>query len=219
MIIKNAVFVTSIADKKKLIDFSTTYDCSEICVVGRSNVGKSSFINMLAGQNKLAKTSSTPGRTRLINLFNFNSDEFMLVDLPGYGYAEASKGQRQTWGELIEGYLETTQKLVQVFALVDARHPPTVQDIQMLKYLYHFQLPFTIVATKCDKLSKAELGRNISQIATSLMVGRDNIIGVSSTTKMNRDKIIERIEEVLKNREYFDNEDNVSDEELDNLEE
>lgn len=198
MLIKKAEFITSFASFEKYFADSSMFCDKEICVVGRSNVGKSSFINMLAGQSKLARTSSTPGRTRLVNLFNFNDGDFMLVDLPGYGYAAAAKSDKEKWGELIEGYLTGSQKLKQVFVLMDARHEPSVQDKQMITYLYGYTLPFTIIATKCDKLSKSELNRNVQMIATSIKVGRDNIIPVSNETKYNRDKVIERIDEVLK---------------------
>lgn len=197
MKIKSAEFVTSIAQPEKYAEYSLNYSMPEICVVGRSNVGKSSFINCLAGHKKLAKTSSTPGRTRLINLFNFNDGEFMLVDLPGYGFAAAAKSEKQKWGGMIEGYLQTSEKLRHVFALVDIRHDPSEQDILMLKYLYHYRLPFTVIATKSDKLSKAQLGRSIQSIATKLAVGRDNIIAVSVETLLNKDKVLDLLDEVL----------------------
>lgn len=197
MIVKTAEFVTSVSVASNYAEVSEKYASKEICVVGRSNVGKSSFINMLANRNKLAKTSSTPGRTRLINLFSFNDNQFMLVDLPGYGYAAASKTEKSKWGDMIEGYLLNTTKLLRVFVLVDSRHEPTVLDKQMIDYLYYYTLPFTVVATKTDKLSKNELARNIQTIATALKVGRDNIIPVSSQTKRGREEVLTAIESLL----------------------
>ena len=122
MKIRNAKFITSISDASKYKEICAFLPPKELCVVGRSNVGKSSFINMLAGQGGLAKTSSTPGRTRLINLFSFNDGEFILTDLPGYGYAAASKSEKSKWSGLMEGYLRNTDRLLRTLMLVDSRH-------------------------------------------------------------------------------------------------
>jgi len=195
--IKNAQFKTSIADLDVYFSTCEQYDCPEICILGRSNVGKSSFINMLANRNKLAKTSSTPGRTRLINLFDFNNGEFMLVDLPGYGYAKISKFEKNKWDALLGGYIEGSEKIAHAFVLVDSRIEPTLLDRQMVEYLYYCQIPFTVIATKCDKLSKAEMGRNIQKIATTLGLGVGNIIPTSSQTKYGREKVEQKIEEIL----------------------
>lgn len=189
MQIKSAEFITSIASPSKYGEVALSYDCPEICVVGRSNVGKSSFINCVTGRKKLAKASVTPGRTRLINLFSLNGGELMLVDLPGYGYATAPKAERRKWAELIEGYLRTSQKLLRVFALVDIRHEPTALDKQMLTYLYAYNLPFTVIATKSDKLGKSQISRSVQTISTALTVGRDNIIVFSSEDGTGKDKV------------------------------
>lgn len=186
MEIKTAEFITSIAALPKYNEAALSYSCPEICVVGRSNVGKSTFINCMTGRKKLAKASVTPGRTRLINLFDLNHGTLVLADLPGYGYAEAPKSERGKWANLIEGYLSTSQKLKHVFALVDIRHEPTVLDKQMLTYLYAYGLPFTVVATKADKLSKAQIGRAVQTVSTALAIGKDDIIvfsGVSGEGK------------------------------------
>ena len=198
MKIINAKFVTSFADCGKYLEFSAINPLSEVCVVGRSNVGKSTFINMMASRTKLAKTSSTPGRTRLVNLFDFDCDnaQFRLVDLPGYGYAQASKSTRQDWGELIEGYLLRSNQLKHTFVLVDSRHEPTALDVAMTEYLYYYRMPFTVIATKCDKISKAERARNIQAIATKLKIGRDNIIPVAITGD-GRDRVCAKIEEII----------------------
>ncbi len=194
--LRKAEFVTSISDIKVYHAFAAGYDCPEICVVGRSNVGKSSFINMLAGK-KTAKVSSTPGRTRLINLFSFNDNDFMLVDLPGYGYAQASKAEQAKWSGFIEDYLSESEKLIHIFSLVDIRHEPTAKDKQMIDYMYKSGLPFTVIATKADKLLKTETGRNVQKIASVLGLGRDDIIHVSSVTRLNADKVAAKIGSVL----------------------
>ena len=117
--IKQAKFVTSVADGKNIQDFGAP----EIAIAGKSNVGKSSFINFMTNQNKLAKTSSEPGRTRLLNYFEINNGEYYFVDLPGYGYAKVARGEKEKWGVLIENYLRTSKNLINVFVLVDMRHP------------------------------------------------------------------------------------------------
>ncbi len=196
MYFKTARFVTSFAVSDKYVQYAATNIIPEICVVGRSNVGKSTFINMLASQSKLAKTSSTPGRTRLINIFDFNDGQFRLVDLPGYGYALAAKSQRYEWDGMIEGYLLGSTNLRHVLMLVDSRHEPSRLDVAMTQYMYYHRLPFTVIATKCDKLSKAEAGRSVQTIATALKIGRDNIICVDAKG-FGREKVADRIETVL----------------------
>lgn len=195
MIIKSAEFVTSIAN----IQNYKSMDLPEFAFVGRSNVGKSSLLNALCKNGKLAKTSSTPGRTRLVNLFLVNK-QMLFVDLPGYGYAKASKQQQQSWQGLIGGYLETSQQLKHVFMLVDCRHEPSEKDKEMLKYLYVYQIPFSIIATKTDKLSKSEINKNVVMIASSLGVGVDNIIAVSAEKKTNLDKILTVVEQKIDNQ-------------------
>ena len=196
MIIKNARFVTGFAAVDKYTEYASDCSLPEICVAGRSNVGKSTFINMLAGQSKLARTSSTPGRTRLINIFDFNNGMFRLADLPGYGYALASKSDREDWGALMEGYLQYSPNLRHTLLLVDSRHLPTRQDEEMTEYLYYYRMPFTVVATKCDKLKKSALSRNISDIASALKIGRDNIIAVDASGT-GRDSVLNKIESIL----------------------
>ncbi len=198
MEIKKAEFITSVADIRNY-PLVSTYDIPEICVVGRSNVGKSSFINCVTARNKLAKTSSTPGRTRLINLFNVN-DEFILVDLPGYGYADAPETEKRKWTALIEGYFALSKKIAHVFSLVDVRHDPSVLDEQMLGFLYHYALPFTVVATKSDKISKSKQAVAKINVANKLKIGRDNVICFSSHNKSGREEVLNKIDEILKNR-------------------
>lgn len=193
MIIKTAEYVTSAVDTNGFINDGL----SQICFVGRSNAGKSSLINLLTNNKSLARVSGTPGRTRMINYFIINKDEFYLTDLPGYGYQKGSKQDAQKWAQVLSAYLNFEPNIKQVFVLMDIRHKPSDKDIEMLNYLYHYQLPFTIVATKADKLSRAQRDRALKVIAGETKVGVDNIIPVSNIDGYNKDKILKRIGEVL----------------------
>lgn len=186
--IKNAVFLKSESE----LETYKGFELPEIILMGRSNVGKSSFINMLSNNSKLAKVSSTQGKTKLINFFLFNK-EFVLVDLPGYGYAETSKLEQQRWGKMIDTYLEVSENIVGAVLVVDIRHVPTVQDIQMLDYLTFHNIPVTIVATKYDKIKKTERSKKLQDIATALKVGIENIYCISSETAYGKDNIVNRI--------------------------
>lgn len=186
--IKNAVFLKSESEFENYKGFGLP----EIMLVGRSNVGKSSFINMLAANTKLAKVSATQGKTKLVNFFLFNK-EFVLVDLPGYGYAEASKLETQRWEKMIESYMEKAKNLSSAVLLVDIRHTPTKQDVQMLDYLTFHNIPVTIVATKYDKIKKTERTKKLQDIATTLKVGVENIYLISSETAYGKDNIVSRI--------------------------
>ena len=196
MRITDAKFITSFASHEKYAEYAQSINIPEICVVGRSNVGKSTFINMFASRSKLAKTSSTPGRTRLINVFDFNDGLFRLIDLPGYGYAQAGKQTKQEWGSLIEGYLQRSHLLRHTFVLVDIRHEPSKLDVLMTEYLYYYRMPFTVIATKCDKLSRAQVNKSIQVIATTLKMGKDNIIA-TSMDGLGRDAVSAHIEKIL----------------------
>ena len=188
MIIKSAEYLTSVVSKDKIIKEGTDF-----AFVGRSNVGKSSLINSLVNQKKLCKTSSLPGRTSMINYFLINK-EFRFVDLPGYGYAKAGKQNKEIWANIMEDYLLNTLCLRRVFMLVDSRHEPTELDLRMIKFLFYNQIPFTILATKTDKLPKTKIGSYIQICANKLGVGKDNIIPYSSETAFNRDKVLAIIE-------------------------
>ena len=139
----------------------------EIAFLGRSNVGKSSFINSICNMKKLAKTSSTPGKTRLINFFEIN-EKFMFVDLPGYGYAKVSKGEKQRWAELMEGYFNQDRNFCLVVQIVDMRHAPSKEDMDMISYLYEKGLPFIIVFTKKDKLKKTQQIKRLEELKEEL---------------------------------------------------
>ena len=175
-----------------LYDVIKMLDLPEIILVGRSNVGKSSFINMLSGNGKLAKVSATQGKTKLVNFFLFNKN-FVLVDLPGYGYAEASKLEQQRWAKMIDTYLDVSQNISNAILVVDIRHTPTDQDVQMLEYLTFRNIPVTIVATKYDKIKKSERTPKLQAIATKLKVGVENIYLISSETAYGKDNIVKRI--------------------------
>jgi len=195
MIIKSAEFVTSVSNVRDLANFD---DLPQITFVGRSNVGKSSLINYITNRKNLAKTSSTPGRTRLVNFFRINN-EFYLVDLPGYGFAQASKSTQSEWQALIGGYLQNSKSLKLVCVLVDVRHEPSALDVEMVHYLYTYGIPFCIITTKQDKVGKSELHKNIQIIANTLGVGTQDIMYASSQKKTGQDKILERIACALDN--------------------
>ncbi|MBQ8425944.1 MAG: YihA family ribosome biogenesis GTP-binding protein [Clostridia bacterium] len=164
----------------------------EVVLVGRSNVGKSSLINMLSHNNKLAKVSSTQGKTRLVNFFTFNK-EFVLVDLPGYGYAKTSKVEQQKWSSMIDNYLRKSENLKMAIILVDIRHNPTEQDIQMLEYFTYHNIPVTICATKYDKIKKSEKIQKLTAIAHTFNVGLENIYLTSSETAFGKANLLDRI--------------------------
>ena len=147
---------------------------------------------MLSNNTKLAKVSATQGKTKVVNFFLFNK-EFVLVDLPGYGYAETSKVEQHRWGEIIDSYIESSKNLVCAVLLVDVRHLPTDQDKQMLNYFTFNNIPVTIVATKYDKIKKAERMKKISDIAKELKVGVENIYLISSETAYGKDIIVDRL--------------------------
>ena len=190
MKITNATFITSVASSK---NFYKT-DKPIIAVAGKSNVGKSSLINMLANQKKLAKTSVTPGRTRLINYFDFG--EFVLADLPGYGFAKVSKEEKKKWGVLLETFL-STQKIALLLSLVDIRHDPTADDVTMINYLYHYAIPFVLVATKADKLGKTKIKPRLKEIATFLRVGVGDVTATSSETGFGKQEVLSLIEQAV----------------------
>ena len=168
----------------------------EIAFVGRSNVGKSSLINYLTN-SKIAKSSKTPGRTRLINYFGINNNECLFVDLPGYGFSLAGKKETQSWGNMIEGYLKESKNLVNILFLLDIRLKPSQDDLMMMQYMVYYNIPFTIVATKADKLSRAEANRAMQLIATTLKVGVDNIFLVSSEKRTGAEEILSRLDQFL----------------------
>ena len=191
LVIKNATFITSAAKKEQFIQ----PDKPMIAVCGKSNVGKSSFINMMANQKKLAKTSSEPGRTRLVNYFDFG--EFILADLPGYGFARVSKGEKEKWAKTLDSFFADRDKIAHVFMLVDSRHDPTADDVQMIQYLHYYTLPFTIVLTKSDKLSKMKLKEHLKAIAADLYLAPDNMLATSSETGYGKDSVLKKLRDII----------------------
>ncbi len=189
MTIRSAKFVTSL---DRLRPFPGQ-GLPEVAMVGKSNVGKSSMINSLLGNSKLARISSDPGKTRLVNFFAVN-ERLLLVDLPGYGFARAPKTERERWASMIEGYLEGSKYLRRVLHLVDIRHAPTQDDQTMVEYLRHYDIPFTVVATKADKVSRAARGRLIPVICRTLAVQPWEVVPYSSEDGTGREKILEILE-------------------------
>ncbi|WP_027399584.1 ribosome biogenesis GTP-binding protein YihA/YsxC [Anaerovorax odorimutans] len=169
----------------------------EIAFAGRSNVGKSSLLNLIVNRKKLARVSGSPGKTRTINFYIIN-DEFRIVDLPGYGYAKISKSISENWGDMIETYLSTRQNLIKVVQLVDIRHAPSNQDIQMYEWLKHYGLDGIVVATKADKISRNEMFKNISIIKKTLgLKSTDKVIPVSSLKRTGYDDLMNELERLL----------------------
>lgn len=164
----------------------------EVAFAGRSNVGKSSLINALVHRRKLARVSNTPGRTREINFFQVN-DQFILADLPGYGYARVSKEKRAAWRPLIEGYLKGSNALRGVVQLLDARRSPSEDDLQMLEFLAQRETPTLVIATKVDKLRKSERAGRLADLAKEAGVEAEQIIPFSAQTGEGRDELAEAI--------------------------
>lgn len=169
----------------------------EIAFAGRSNVGKSSLLNLLTGRKSLARVSGSPGKTRTINFYRIN-DHFRIVDLPGYGYAKVAKTVTAGWGEMMEAYFQQRQGLLVVVQLVDIRHAPSAQDVQMYAYLQHYHLDGLVVATKADKVSRNEMAKCISLIRKTLnMRTEDQVIPVSALKRTGQDALLAEIEKRL----------------------
>lgn len=195
MKVNNSKFVISaVSDKQYPQD-----DLPEIALSGRSNVGKSSLINAVLNRRNLARTSQQPGKTQTLNFYLVNTDLY-FVDVPGYGYAKVSKEQRQKFGEMIQDYLETRADLKGLVLLVDARHDPTVDDINMFNYALCLNIPILVVATKIDKLKKSAIGQLESKIGLSLDLTQSLVtfLPFSSETKINIDKFWKWIENSIK---------------------
>lgn len=170
---------------------------AEVAFAGRSNVGKSSLLNLLTGRKKLAKISGTPGKTRTINFYEIN-DEFRIVDLPGYGYAKVSKSESEKWGAMMDEYMQTREGLMRVIQLVDIRHEPTALDKQMYDYLKYYELSGTIVATKADKISKNRLQKQLAIIRKGLDADpSDVIIPVSALARTGHEELLEEIDKII----------------------
>ena len=172
-------------------------DLPEIAFAGRSNVGKSSLLNLLTGRKKLAYVSGSPGKTRTINFYRIN-DTFRIVDLPGYGYAKVSKSMSESWGKMMEDYLQNRPNLLSVVQLVDIRHEPSKQDVIMHEYLEHFELAHMVIATKADKVSRNQINRQVNMIRRSLGLKDEvRVLPVSALKKTGHEDILDEIGEMI----------------------
>lgn len=172
-------------------------DLPEIAFAGRSNVGKSSFINSMINRVNLARTSSKPGKTRTVNFYIIN-DSFRLVDLPGYGYAKVSMSERENWGKIIKAYFDNRENLKEVVLLVDIRHEPTSQDLMMYEWIISYGYRGIVIATKADKISKGNWQKQSKIIREKLSISDQNlVIPYSSEKKINVDKVWEIFEPIL----------------------
>lgn len=194
MEIKQAEFITTVADSNIL-----QHTKNEFAFVGRSNAGKSSFINCLTKNSKLAKVGKTAGVTRNINYFSINKGAVTFVDLPGYGFHKAGGKEQEKWANTLENYLLNSKNLKCVFVLADSRLPASEDDKNMLKFLNYYQIPFVVIATKCDKLKKNDYTKSVKQLAYSLALGESNIILVSSETKYGIKQVLSTMDNFLKN--------------------
>ncbi len=191
MIVKRADFITSMKDYGAF----ATKGCPEVAFAGKSNVGKSSMINRLTNRNKLARTSATPGKTRLINVYQIN-DEINFIDLPGYGFAKVSKEEKLSWGKMMQDYFATTEDLCHVFHLVDIRHEPSAEDKEMGMFLRQAGIPFTVVATKADKISRGARMKYLAPICRGLLVQPWQVIPFSSEDGTGKEELLNKIEQV-----------------------
>ncbi|NND70505.1 MAG: YihA family ribosome biogenesis GTP-binding protein [Rhodothermales bacterium] len=191
MLIHDARFIRSVARHEDM----PTDRLPEVTFVGRSNVGKSSLINMLLGRKKLALTSSTPGKTQLLNYYLIN-DQFYLVDVPGFGYAKAARTERNKWSKLVKSYLASRTTLRVIFQLIDSRHPPTSKDVEIFNLLRGVDVPHVILLTKCDKLSGNSRLKAVKMTNESLgELGMERIvIPTSAKTALGKDKVWEWLE-------------------------
>ena len=176
-------------------------DLREIAFAGRSNVGKSSLLNLLTGRRKLARVSGSPGKTRTINFYIIN-DAFRIVDLPGYGYAKVAKSVSAGWGEMMERYLQNRENLVKVVQLVDIRQAPSKQDVEMYEYLRHYGLDGLVVATKADKISRNQMAKQMKLIKQTLgLSSEDVVIPVSALKKTGYQELLDEMEKILEAQE------------------
>lgn len=192
MKIKQAEFVKSAVYEK---DYPMELKNMEFAFVGRSNVGKSSLINSITGRKKLAKTSKTPGRTQLINYFKVNN-EFYIVDLPGYGFAKVPKEMKAEWGKTMDRYIASPRKKL-VFVLLDIRRIPSQEDIEMLVYLDHHDIPFKIIFTKMDKVSNNEKFKVMKEIKKKIEFHNEDVFFHSSLSDNGKEDILNFIETML----------------------
>ena len=193
MIIKSAEFVISTVKPSQY----PPWNLPEIAFAGRSNVGKSSLINSLLNRKQLVKTSSTPGRTQLINFFSIN-DEVGFVDIPGYGYAKVPASVKKGWGAMIEKYLSTRENLKGVVLILDLRRTPGPEDMTFMDWLSHYNIPFIRVLTKADKLSKAQQAKQQAIISDSLQIEKNDLILFSAKSGTGKKPVWDAIEKLVR---------------------
>lgn len=199
MKIKKAEFVKSIAD----YNTAKIMPRPQIALVGRSNVGKSTLINILCNRKNLAKVSSSPGKTRLINLFNIN-DDFYLVDLPGYGFAKVGPNERERWSTMMEDYFQKSRDLKHIFLLMDIRREPSQDDLQMSLWIQHSAIPCTIIATKADKIPKSRRKPIVQKLSDKLaMTFATPTIMFSSLERIGVLELRQRIDDVLADKPLY----------------
>ena len=190
MIIKNSEFITSAVKSSGY----PAHNLPEIAFAGRSNVGKSSFVNKILNRKNIAKVSKTQGKTKLINFFKVNN-EFVLVDLPGYGYANVSKSEQISWGKMIETYLDKRENLKAVFLLCDIRHEPTNDDIVMFNYIVEKGFEPIVIVTKADKLAKTKIAPRVDEFKE--FFGIETVFAFSSLSGYGRDELLDLVEEII----------------------
>ena len=192
MLIKNPRFEISVMNKSQY----SKNNLPEIVLAGKSNVGKSSFVNSMINRKSLARTSSAPGKTRQLNFYNMD-DKFYFVDLPGYGYSEMSKAEQAKVGASTESYLKNRKNINLIILLIDIRHKPSENDIMMLDFIKHTGKHYIVITSKADKIAKTKVPSYVADIAKILDVPEDLIFAYSSETKLNQETIWEVIEESL----------------------
>ena len=196
MEINQTEFVVSLAEYKKFPGIGKP----EIAFAGRSNVGKSSLLNSLTRRKALAKVSATPGKTRMINIFNADNT-FFLVDLPGYGFAKVTKQEQERWGKMMSGYFQASRDLCLILHLVDIRHEPTEDDKQMNRFLREMDIPFSVIATKADKISRGARSKYLAPICRALSVQPWEIICFSGEDGTGRDDLLALLDGILHPKE------------------
>lgn len=194
MKVNQAEFIISAVSPKQ---YPTTR-LPEIALAGRSNVGKSSFINKMTNRKKLARTSSKPGKTQTLNYYKIE-EKFYFVDVPGYGYAKVSKTERAKWGEMLETYFTQRETLKLAICVVDFRHPPTTDDVQMYKFLKYYNIPVLVLATKVDKIPRSKWNKHEKMVKEGFDFDpQDELLTFSSETGLGMDKVWKYIEEKIK---------------------
>ncbi len=193
MRIERARFITSAAREDQFLDPTMPV----IAVCGKSNSGKSTLINLLANQKNLAKTSASPGRTRLVNYFDFG--QFVLADLPGYGYAAVSKEEKAKWARTLDKFFEKKERIAHVFLLSDIRRDPSEDDLQMAAFLNYHIIPFTVIATKSDKLSRMKVKERVRAVANAFGLGMGNVFAVSGVSGEGKEALLNKIGEIIQN--------------------